>query len=193
MILTFTSKARWDDDAHPHESPALMWIPIAILSLGSISAGFLFTRGHALVNWLEPVVGGHEGEHEEFLAPIVVSGLALLAVAIGVAIAIAKYQLSEVDAVAPTEVSALTRFVRNDLGQDSFNEAVFMRPGQQLTDLLVKTDENVIDGAVRGVGSLAVGSGSILRRTQTGFARSYAAFILIGAVVLIAGIWVVTQ
>ena len=193
MILTFTSKARWDDDAHPHESPALMWIPIAILSLGSVAAGFLFTRGHALVNWLEPVVGGHEGEHEEFLAPIVVSGLALLAVAIGVAIAIAKYQLADVDAVAPTEVSRLTRFVRKDLGQDSFNEAVFMRPGQHLTDLLVKTDEKVIDGAVRGVGSLAIGSGSVLRRTQTGFARSYAAFILIGAVALIAGIWVVTQ
>jgi len=193
MILTFTSKARWDEDAHPHESPALMWIPIAILSLGSVAAGFLFTRGHALVNWLEPVVGGHEGEHEEFLAPIVVSGLALLAVAIGVAIAIAKYQLSDVDAVAPTEVSGLTRFVRKDLGQDSFNEAVFMRPGQHLTDLLVKTDEKVVDGAVRGVGSLAIGSASVLRRTQTGFARSYAALIMIGALLLIAGIWVVTQ
>jgi NADH-quinone oxidoreductase subunit L len=193
MILTFTSKARWDDEAHPHESPALMWVPIAILSIGSIASGFLFTRGHALVNWLEPVVGGHEGEHAELLAPLVVSGLALLAVAIGVAVAIMKYQLGDVDAQAPTEVSLLTRFVRNDLGQDSFNETVFMRPGQSLTRLLVKTDENVVDGAVRGIGSLAIGSGALLRRTQTGFARSYAAFILIGAVILIAGIWVVTQ
>jgi NADH-quinone oxidoreductase subunit L len=38
-----------------------------------------------------------------------------------------------------------------------------------------------------------MGSGSTLRKTQTGFARSYAALILIGAVLLIAGIWVVTQ
>jgi NADH-quinone oxidoreductase subunit L len=193
MILTFTSKARWDDEAHPHESPALMWIPIAILSFGSIASGFLFTRGHALVNWLEPIVGGHEGEHEEFLAPIVVSGLALTAVVIGVAIALLKYQFADVAAVAPEDVSLFTRFARNDLGQDAFNEAVFMRPGIALTELAQKADESVVDGAVRGVGRLATGSGSILRRSQTGFARSYAAFILIGAVVLIAGIWVVTQ
>jgi NADH-quinone oxidoreductase subunit L len=193
MILTFTSRARWDDGAHPHESPALMWVPIAILSLGSIASGFLFTHGHALVNWLEPIVGGHEGEHEEFLAPIVVSGLALTAVAIGVAIALFKYQFADVEAVAPEDVSFFTRFARKDLGQDAFNEAVFMRPGIALTELAQKADQSVIDGAVRGVGRLATGSGSVLRKSQTGFARSYAAFILIGAVALIAGIWVVTQ
>jgi NADH-quinone oxidoreductase subunit L len=170
-----------------------MWIPIAILSFGSIASGFLFTRGHALVNWLEPVVGGHEGEHEEFLAPIVVSGLALTAVAIGVAIALLKYQFAEVASVAPTDVSPITRLVRNDLGQDAFNEAVFMRPGIALTELAEKVDIKVVDGAVSGIARLATGSGSLLRRSQTGFARSYAAFILIGAVALIAGIWVVTQ
>ena len=77
--------------------------------------------------------------------------------------------------------------------QDSFNEAVFMRPGQALTEVLVKGDENVVDGAVRAVARMAMGTGSVLRKTQTGFARSYAALILIGAVLLIAGIWVVTQ
>jgi NADH-quinone oxidoreductase subunit L len=170
-----------------------MWVPIAILSIGSIASGFLFTRGHALVNWLEPVVGGHEGEHAEFLAPIVVSGMALTAVVIGVAIALLKYQFAEVSSVAPEDVSVLTRFARKDLGQDAFNEAVFMRPGLAITELAEQVDISVIDGAVRGVGRMATGSGSILRRTQTGFARSYAAFILIGAIVLIAGIWVVTQ
>jgi NADH-quinone oxidoreductase subunit L len=59
--------------------------------------------------------------------------------------------------------------------------------------VLVATDDKVVDGAVRGVGRLALGSGSALRKSQTGFARSYAAFILIGAIALIAGIWVVTQ
>ena len=68
-----------------------------------------------------------------------------------------------------------------------------MRPGQALTGLLVKTDEKVVDGAVRGVGRMAIGSGAALRKSQSGFARAYAAFILIGAVALIAGIWVVTQ
>ena len=194
MILTFTSKARWDDNQHPHESPALMWVPIAILSFGSVASGFLFTRGDALVNWLTPVFGGHGEHHEEHMfEPIVVSGMALTAVAIGVAIALMKYQFADVADVAPEDVSVFTRFARKDLGQDAFNEAVFMRPGIALTELAEKADKSVIDGAVRGVGRLATGSGSILRRTQSGFARSYAAFILIGAVALIAGIWVVTQ
>ena len=193
MILTFTSKERWEENQHPHESPWLMWLPMAILAIGSVTTGFLFTRGHALVNWLSPVVGEHAEHEEMLLQPAVVSGLALFAVAVGVAIAVMKYQLSEVDATAPQDVSIFTRIARKDLMQDSFNEAAFMRPGQALTSLLVKADDKIVDGAVRGVGRTALGAGAVLRQTQTGFARSYAALILIGAIVLISGIWVVTQ
>jgi NADH-quinone oxidoreductase subunit L len=192
VILTFTTKERWDDGAHPHESPVLMWLPMAILAIGSVSTGYLFSRGDALKNWLAPLFTEH-GEHTELLKPAVVSGLALLMVAIGVAIALFKYQFSDVTKETPENVSIFTRFARRDLGQDAFNEAVFMRPGQGLTKLLVKADESVVDGAVRGVGSIALGSGTVLRKIQTGFARSYAALILIGAVVLIAAIWVITQ
>ena len=195
MVLTFTSKERWKENQHPHESPILMWLPMAVLAIGSVTTGFLFTRGDALANFLNPVFGEHGEEHgtEHLFEPIVVSGMALVAVAIGVAIAIMKYQLSEVDSVAPQNVSIFTRIARKDLMQDSFNEAVFMRPGQALTSLLVKGDEKVVDGAVRGVARTALGAGAVLRQTQTGFARSYAALILIGAIALIAGIWVVTQ
>jgi NADH-quinone oxidoreductase subunit L len=192
MVLTFTSKSRWNDEAHPHESPILMWLPMAVLALGSVTTGFLFTRGDALVNWLSPLFEHHE-HHEELLPPIVVSGLALTMVAAGVAIALLKYQFKDVAAVAPSEVSWATRFARNDLGQDAFNEAVFMRPGQALTRGLVTIDEVVIDGAVHGVGAMAVGSGSTLRRTQSGYVRSYAALILVGALALLTAIWVVTQ
>ena len=194
MVLTFTSPKRWDEDQHPHESPILMWIPMAILAIGSVTTGFLFTKGDSLKNWLKPVFGEHGGHSEEHLfEPIVVSAMAVTAVLIGVGIALAKYQFSEVDAEAPQNVSIFTKFARKDLMQDSVNESLFMRPGQAITRLLVKTDENVVDGAVRLVGRTAVGAGSELRKTQTGFARSYAALILIGAIALIAGIWVVTQ
>ena len=192
MILTFTGKSRWDDEAHPHESPLLMWLPMAVLAIGSVSSGFLLSRGDALVNWLAPLFAEH-GEHSELMKPIVVSGLALAMVAIGVAIAFFKYSRQEVAAVAPEDVSVFTKIARQDLMQDRFNEAVFMRPGQQLTQVLVRTDEAVIDGAVRGVGRLALGSGSILRGLQSGFVRSYAALILVGAALLIAAIWVVVQ
>ena len=192
MILTFTGKSRWDDEAHPHESPWLMWLPMAVLAIGSVTSGYLLSHGDALVNWLSPLFENHE-EHEELLSPMVVSGLALAMVAIGVAIAFVKYSRNEVAAVAPTDVSIFTRIARQDLLQDRFNEAVFMQPGRALTAVLVKTDEAVIDGAVRGVGRVALGSGSALRSIQTGFVRSYAALILIGAVAVVAAIWVVTQ
>ena len=192
MILTFTGTKRWEDDAHPHESPWLMWLPMAILAIGSVASGFLLSRGDALVNWLHPLFA-HHGEHEELLKPIVVSGLALTMVAIGVAVAFSKYSRQDVANVAPEKVSVFTKIVRQDLMQDRFNEAIFMRPGQALTATLVAADEAVVDGAVRGVGQIALESGSALRGLQTGFVRSYAALILVGAVALIAAIWVVVQ
>jgi NADH-quinone oxidoreductase subunit L len=192
MVMTFTSKARWDDDAHPHESPALMWLPMVILSIGSVTSGLLLYRGDALKNWLYPLFEQHKG-HEELLPHSVVTILAITMVVIGVTVALLKYQFREVAAVAPTDVTWATRFARNDLGQDAFNEAVFMRPGQVITRGLVTVDEVVIDGAVRGVGAMAVGSGSTLRRTQSGYVRSYAALILVGALALLTAIWVVTQ
>ena len=192
MVLTFTSPERWEEDQHPHESPILMWLPMAVLAIGSVTAGYLFNRGDLLVHWLEPVTGEH-GKHTELLPHTVVSALAITAVIIGAGLALVKYQFSDVDAEAPNQVSILTRLARKDLLQDSLNESVFMRPGQVLTRLLVKGDDTVVDGTVRLVGRTALSAGAELRKSQTGFARSYAALILIGAVALIAGIWVVTQ
>jgi NADH-quinone oxidoreductase subunit L len=194
MILTFTGTKRWDDDAHPHESPILMWLPMAVLAIGSVVSGYLFTRGDALVHWLEPVVAAHQhGEHTYLLPPIVVSGLALTMVLIGVSIAVMMYVRRPVQNVAPENVSPFTRIVRQDLLQDAANEALFMRPGQALTSTLVAVDEKVIDGAVHGVGAMAIGSGAGLRKSQTGYVRSYSALILVGAAAIVLGIWVITQ
>ena len=193
MILTFTGTKRWDENAHPHESPWLMWLPMAILAIGSVSSGFLLSRGDALENWLHPLFAHSEEYKKHLLEPIVVSGLALTMVAIGIAIAFVKYSRQDVPSVAPEDVSVFTKIARQDLLQDRFNETVFMRPGQVLTTTLVATDEVVIDGTVRTVGKIAMGSGSALRGLQNGFVRSYAALILLGAVALVAAIWVVVQ
>jgi NADH-quinone oxidoreductase subunit L len=192
MVLTFSGKPRWDDGVHPHESPALMWLPMVLLAIGSVTTGFLFTRGDALVNWLSPLFA-KKAEYDELMPHSVVTVLAITAVIIGVTAALIKYQFKSVDTVAPTDVSLATRLARNDLGQDAVNEALFMRPGQILTEAIVAIDEKVVDGAVRGVGAMTVGSGATLRRTQSGYVRSYAVLILLGALVLLSAIWVVTQ
>jgi NADH-quinone oxidoreductase subunit L len=148
-------------------------------------------HGDALENWLHPLFNHSDEYQKHLLEPIVVSALALTMVSIGVAIAYFKYVRNEVPSTAPENVSVFTKIARQDLMQDRFNEAVFMRPGQALTTTLVATDETVVDGAVRGVGQMAMSSGSALRGLQNGYVRSYAAMILVGAIALVAAIWVV--
>jgi len=193
MLLTFFGQRRWDDArTHPHESPAVMTAPMVVLALGSVGAGAVLTLGHTLRSWLEPVVGEHEPHHA---VPVwVTTALALSAVAVGVAVAYRQYAGRAVPQTAPQDVSALTVAARRDLYGDAVNEAVFMRGGQQLTRSLVVVDDRAIEG---GVDAFAAGIGRFsdrLRGLQTGFARSYALSMLVGAglfagAVLLAVMW----
>ena len=191
MLMTFFGNKRWAEGSEPHESPFLMWAPMAVLAVGSVASGYLLYSGKAIVKWLAPVVDKNHHEHAEFLPPIVVTTLAVVAVIIGVSIAFIKYR-GDLSESAPSEVSIFTRVTRRDLLQDDANEFLFMRPGQKLTQLLVKTDESVIDGAVRAVGSSALGSARGMRKLQTGYVRNYALLILIGALVALLAALAVT-
>jgi NADH-quinone oxidoreductase subunit L len=191
MLMTFAGNKRWKEGTDPHESPFLMWGPMAILAIGSVASGYLLYSGKAIVNWLAPVVDKHHHEHVEFLPPILVSTMAVVAVLIGVGIALNKYR-GELEDTAPEDVSIWTRVARRDLLQDDAIEFLFMRPGEKVTEVLVKTDEKVIDGAVRGVGVVALGSAKGLRKLQSGYVRNYALLILAGAFLILAAIWVVT-
>jgi NADH-quinone oxidoreductase subunit L len=192
VILTFFGNERWGHTDEPHESPALMLIPIALLSVGSVVSGFVLSKGQGLVHWLEPIVNPLKEHHaEEFLPPIVVSAMTLSVVVIGVSIAIMKYRGDQL-AAAPVNVSSLTKAARRDLFQDDFNETVFMRPGQSLVSNLLNLDYLVIDGTVKAVGSISLTAGSKLRSLQNGYVRSYALLTVIGALALLTVIWVVT-
>ena len=192
VILTFFGNERWGHADEPHESPALMLIPITLLSVGSVVSGFVLSKGQGLVHWLEPIVNPLKEHHaEEFLPPIVVSAMTLSVVVIGVSIAIMKYRGDQL-AAAPVNVSSLTKAARRDLFQDDFNETVFMRPGQSLVSNLLNLDYLIIDGTVRAVGSISLTAGTKLRSLQNGYVRSYALLTVIGALALLTVIWVVT-
>jgi len=193
MLMTFFGTKRWDSAAHPHESPWLMTLPMILLSVGSVTTGYIFYSGDRLKNFLAPVVDSHHHEHEtHLLEPIVVTGLAMTAVAIGVSFAVAKYGRKAIPVSAPTNVTVWTKVARRDLLQDDFNEAVFMRPGQSLTRVLAFLDKRVVDGAVSGVGAMTLRLAGDLRKTQTGYVRSYALLILLGTVAILTAILVVT-
>ncbi|MBT0767779.1 NADH-quinone oxidoreductase subunit L [Kineosporia sp. J2-2] len=187
FFMTFQGREkRWDDEAHPHESPALMTVPMVILSVGSAVLGLALGVSDGLVHWLEPVTG-HVEHEEPVLSVPVLTGLTLLLVAVGVALAWRMYWQASVPATAPRG-SLLTRAARRDLFQDDVNEGLFMRPGQYLTRALVFVDNRGVDGAVRGLAALVGGLGGRLRRVQTGLVRSYAASMLAGVVILLGGV-----
>ena len=193
ILMTFFGQKRWEADAeghepHPHESPMSMKLPMMLLAVGSVFAGFAFSYGSAFVNWLTPVVGPREEGHlPSGLSSSTISIATLVLVVGGAAVAYLMYGSRPVPAVAPRG-SLLTVAARNDLGGDAFNEAVLMRPGQYLTRTLVYTDNRGVDGAVNGLAALVGGSSGRLRRLQNGFVRSYALSMFGGAAALVAAI-----
>lgn len=183
FFMTFHGTARWsDDEVHPHESPILMTAPMMILSVGSLLLGGILAA-LKFPQWLEPVVG--HGEHHEPVLPVAaIQILAFVLVVIGVFVAYRMYATGRVPQEAPTS-NALTRAARRDLYQDRLNESVFAEPGQVTVKALTLIDKSVVNGL--GVGGLigsVRGVGSIFSRLQSGFVRSYAAFMVIGLIAL---------
>ena len=189
FFMTFHGKSRWPKEAHPHESPKTMTIPMIVLAFGSAFLGLFLGTGGRIQGWLEPVVGAHV-EGEPVIAVPVLTTLTLLVVALGLGVALMRYARDEVPVVAPVG-SLLTRAARRDLYQDDVNEAVLMRPGLHLTRALVFFDNKGVDGAVGSLAALVGGTSGRLRRIQNGFVRSYALTMLAGVVVLLGVVWAV--
>ncbi|MET4224145.1 NADH-quinone oxidoreductase subunit L [Oerskovia enterophila] len=204
FFMTFHGHKRWNDGSgsptgplstdgpvqHPHESPALMTIPMVVLAVGSVALGGLLAIGNGFVDWLSPVTG--HAEHAEPVLPVwALIALTLLLVLVGVLLAWRQYAVSRVP-IVPPHGSALTRAARRDLYQDDVNEAVFMRPGQYLTRSLVYGDRQMVDGGWMGIAGLVGATGEKLRGMQNGFVRSYAATMLAGLIVIVAVVLAVT-
>ena len=189
FFMTFHGAKRWQSEAHPHESPRLMTVPMVVLALGSVGLGGLLASGHRFQGWLEPATGGGV-EGDPVISATLLPFLTLLLVLLGGFWAWRLYWSNAVP-VTPPVGSPLTRAARRDLFQDEVNEAVLMRPGQYLTRLLVFVEGRGIDGAVRGLAAGVGGLAGRLRRWQTGFVRSYAASMVAGVIVVALGVLVV--
>ena len=188
FVMTFLGKARWDDDAHPHESPKVMIIPMAILALLSTIGGFTLAYNGMFEKWLEPVLGFSE---HALPFPSWLMSAAVLAVVLLAVFLTAKQYGREVPVSAPQHVSWVTKAARVNLYSDAFNETVFMRPGQYLTRSMVWFDHAAVDGTVNGSAATVGGASGRLRRWQTGYARTYALSMLGGAVLVIAALFLV--
>ena len=189
MLMTFLGQPRWDENAHPHESPRIMTVPLIILGtlsvVGGAALGYL---GGGIADWLEPVTGE---EHLELGVPIwVLTLITVGVVVIGALVSYRVYGTRPIPRDAPRG-SVLTRAARADLYGDAANEALLMRPGQYATRTLVYVDNEGVDGAVRGVAALVGGTSGRVRRLQTGFVRSYALSMLGGGALVVAALLLV--
>jgi NADH-quinone oxidoreductase subunit L len=187
MFMTFFGDKRWDDGVQPHESPKVMIIPLMILAIGSVAAGgFLVLGGFA--DFLAPVLPESEPHHFQAITMAGIATFVLMLV--GVGIAWRQYAARPVPREAPRG-SLVTVAARKDLYGDALNESLIMRPGQWLTRLAVFFDNKGVDGIVNGLAAGIGGSSGRIRRLQTGFVRSYALSMFLGAALVVAALLVV--
>ena len=191
VYLVFYGKARWNEvdepsaaEVHPHESPWVMTLPLVVLAFFAAVAGFLnlpFSHStHFLESWLEPVTGRYGAEVTYSNATIVALLCVSTAVALtGIAVAYFVYIKPRLPA-RWFEHPVLAKGWYYDWAVTWFMGG----PGRIAFDALSWFDRTIIDGAVNGVGSLTRDAGGLLRKAQTGYVRTYALGIAIGAVLL---------
>ncbi len=186
FVMTFLGKRRWEADVHPHEAKPVMTIPMMTLGVLALVGGYLLIFGGGVQKWLEPSVGHSVEVGVHTISPVVLSLITLLVVVLGIAGAYVAFGTKPVPVSPPMGVSPVTTLARRNLFADAFNENVLMKPGQWLTRALVYFDNRGVDGAVTGLAAGLGGGSARVRRSQTGFVRSYALSMLGGTIAIVA-------
>jgi NADH-quinone oxidoreductase subunit L len=182
MFLTFFGDYRGHH--HPHESPAVMWVPLAALAVLSFIGGMVFN----IPEFLKSIFPAIQEPENPMLMPISVA-----AGAIGILLAAVMYlwKPGMADGLAGA-LSVPYKAIYNKYFVDEIYDATVVKPlvgGSRLV-LWKGVDAGLIDGIVNGFGSRARDVGSVLRRFQSGNIRSYATWVLAGcvAVMLVMGL-----
>ena len=194
LLLTFHGSYRGDKHTfdHAHESPAVMIVPLALLALGAIFAGFYayewffghdrfaFFAGAIAQDHHDIVDKAHHVPEWVKLAPLVV-GLA------GIASACVVYGFGNWGPTLAKIFTPLDILFRNKWFFDEIYDAIFVRPAIALGRVFWKTgDEKIIDGlGPNGIASRIAAGARQVARMQTGYIYHYAFAMLIGVVVFV--------
>jgi NADH-quinone oxidoreductase subunit L len=179
----------WGDyrgHGHPHESSWIMLAPLVVLAVLSLAGGLLFNVPHILSGMFpidSPVNGEAGGVSENILTAISVAfGLA------GIGLSYFMYVVrKDLPDKLTSALGGVYTLVYNKYFVDEAYDTVIVHPlVEGSASVLWKTaDAGIIDGIVNGAGTQSRAIGSILRLLQSGNIRSYATWVLIGAVALI--------
>ncbi|HLK70214.1 MAG TPA: NADH-quinone oxidoreductase subunit L [Bryobacteraceae bacterium] len=165
---------------HPHESPPSMLVPLAILAVLSIAGGLLFK----IPTFLATFFPEHEVP-EDFTLTLIASSAGIIGILL--AFLIYGFKPSIADAFARA-VKPLYTFVYNKYYVDELYDNVIVKPvvnGSRVV-LWKGFDAGLIDAIVNGTGTRARNLGSVLRLIQSGNIRSYATWVLLGSLGVIA-------
>jgi NADH-quinone oxidoreductase subunit L len=180
---------------HAHESPAVMTVPLWILAIGAVFAGFLGVPHipgvpdalHGFANWLSPVFTERAGEaHASADAAIhgAENSVNWILLGIGALIGWAGW-LVGMTMGKNAGRAALPESTR-DLSLDAGYNATLVPAGFGLASLFRWIDDNIIDGVVNGVGGLVGQVSDTVKYIQTSYVRTYAFTMAIGAIFVVA-------
>ena len=171
MNLTFYGKSRVkpEVEAHIHESPASMTVPLTLLAIGSVLAGWLGTpklwnlseNFRGFERWLEPAFASaaieavHEGEHSASTEWILM-GFSVAIAIIGIVVARWFYHHKpEIPDTLEKSLKPLHGLLYNKWYVDEIYDFLFVNGlGKGGGRLLGAFDRNVVDGGVNGAGWL---------------------------------------
>jgi NADH-quinone oxidoreductase subunit L len=197
LILTFYGALRYTEHEvhHVHESPKSMLIPLVVLAVLSMVSGVVgvpsvLHGSNHIQRFLTPEA--HETESAspgasdvEALLMVASTGAAFTGLLLAYLFYVAKPGLP---GRLAAKAHAMYSILLNKYYVDELYDAVIVWPVVRTSrEFLWKfVDVLMIDGAVNGVGEIVRGSAKVLRHMQTGYVRTYAVWILLGAVVVVA-------
>ena len=186
---------------HPHESPLPMLIPLGVLTLGAVFAGFVFHGGFIDAEtgkafWANSTLFFNEHlMHAMHEVPLWVKLSSTVAMLTGLLVAYVMYQLSK-DAPQrlATAFAPLYRFFLNKWYFDELYDAVFVRPAFWFGRLFWKQgDIGIIDRFGPNGSAAVVSFGSKLAvKMQSGYLYTYALVMLLGLVTAVSWMMVRT-
>ncbi|MBL27380.1 MAG: NADH-quinone oxidoreductase subunit L [Rhodospirillaceae bacterium] len=194
LFMTFHGEPRADHHvmAHVHESPKVMTIPLILLAVGAVVAGYL---GLPMVEpegefWGEAIyiLPGHHPLEAAHHAPFWVKIMPLIMGVGGIAVA---YLFYIADPTLPRRLAGrfqgLYRFLLNKWYFDELYDRIFVRPAKAIGYGLWKSgDGDVIDGiGPDGISAAIVQIARRAGRLQSGYIYHYAFVMLIGVAAFI--------
>jgi NADH-quinone oxidoreductase subunit L len=188
MIMTFHGKPRFDAAHPPHESPAVVTLPLVLLAIPSVAAGWVV--GPVLFgDYFAGVLPRNEEEYHgigAFTAHGFVSLPFLLAIA-GIATALFLYlKRPALPKRIAMELGPLYALVERKYGFDELYAWLFAGGARSLgTGFWRGGDQTVIDGVMVNGSARVVGwFSSVVRLLQTGLLNQYAVTMLFGVMIL---------